>query len=434
MPVSQLANHLKNCSAKPMLGANGAGRPPMKAPKIRNSNQNSQSGKINLRSGLLPSHLGSSTVGRAWALSALHPCNEDGLGSVGIPDTTNFQVCTPEARSQLVINQPSGVAANATWDCVVLIPDIVEFSSVVFTKPSNKTWAEIRADLNSATPTATPPTLSKFSLFSSNYISEDADRWRTTHRGATAHLNASAIANQGMVYADNWGYELINHQDPADPNRGTVCFSTPLIDPTSMTERSPKMYVNNARFGCYDIMYPMSAVGAMPYFTGELLPGNADHVTFIYPDETSPNLAVLEDHAHSYVQGANHYSGVGGFTCGFMVFEGLAGDASIQLKVKQGLEMVPTNATIAQAFTKNSPMLDRDALDVVCRVAQSSAGAYPASYNDFSSILGSITNAIKGIAGPVSGIADFISKANIPVISGIADVVKSVTGTINGML
>lgn len=233
------------------------------------------------------------------------------------------------------------------------------------------------------------------------------------------------------MYADVWSYETRTH---TANTRKCVAFAPPLLDPSSMTEASPRMYVNNARYGCYNIMYPLSATGAMPYMSTLQVTEEANHAQFLWPDDTvDVSSGTIDTPAYAPLRGTQDYNSYGGFQCGFMVFEGLASDATIQLKTKQGLEIVPTNATIAQAFTRSSPMLDREALDVVARVAQTAAGSYPANYNDLSKVLGSVAGAIKGVAGPVAGIADFLSGAHIPVISDIAGVVGDVSKFISGI-
>lgn len=392
--------------------------PPKKMLPARGS-----SGTVNkLSRTLVPQDLGTTAEGRAWALKCLHPGNESGGGSYGIPDTTSLQICLPEARGQLIIAPPKPVTGSSnTWDCVLLIPDVIEISSIVYVKWSSQSWAEVRNDLNSATPTFTPPAINYYSLFSTATMRTDADSWRTTSRSATLHLNASEIADQGMLYADNWTYE--ETIVPSDP--GVQAHYLPLLTPAAMTERSPKMYVNRSKKGCYVICYPIQAVGAMPY--NSTVPG-ISQVQFVYPDQTVTDGIAYDAHCYSMLRSRVHASAKGGYTDGFMVIEGLAADASLQVKTKQGIEMVPTNATIAQAFTRPSPMLDRVALDAVARVAQSAPGAYPADYNDLSKVIGSIGNIIRGIAGPVSGIADFVSGAGIPIVSdisaGIRDILK----------
>jgi len=91
------------------------------------------------------------------------------------------------------------------------------------------------------------------------------------------------------------------------------------------------------------------------------------------------------------------------------------------------MELVPTSSTIMQAFTGPSPLLDSQALEVVSRVAQQSAGAYPASYNDLSSILGSVWSAVKGIVKPIGEIANFAAGTKIPVISDIGSFVSDIS-------
>jgi hypothetical protein len=417
-----------------MPGANGGGVRKMPAAPAMSSTR-AKGGNDRLLK-LLPSHLGSTVEGQKWALKCLHPCGETVGGSYGIPDTTSLQICLPEARGQLVISAPTNPPnTTATWDCVIMFPDVVEVSCVVFTKWASQTWEQVRTNLNSTTPTFTPPVINYYSLFNDTNMTADADSWRVTSSGATTHLNASQIANQGMVYADHWPYEMHARSFPADADHsawnGTV-VAPPTMIPSDMVERSPRCYINNARKGCYAVQLPLQATGALPYYsTGGFGDSGApaEHVQFLYPDQTDVEafgLSLRDDKSYAPLKTKAWASARGGFTCSFMVYEGIAQDANIQVKTKESIEMVPTNKTIAQAFTRQSPMLDREALDAVARVAQSSAGAYPADYNDLSKILGSIAGAIRGVAGPVSGIADFISGTGIPIVSDIAGGIRDI--------
>jgi len=374
--------------------------------------------------------LGTSVEGKKWALRCLHPCDEQGGGTLGIPDTTNLPVSLPECRSQTVVGAPHQITAGQTWDLVALIPDNPEIALVLYTKLSGQGWVTVRNNLNSATPTYSAPLIVNYSLFSAGGLSKDATQWRTTHRGATFHLNASYIANQGMVYADNYPVDYVRVSADAAPGPPPVpalaasLVRVPLMDPNSMTQRSTRLYVNNAREGCYVVMYPVDATGAMPYFDEQSIGGdNANaRVQFQYPDEWSPYVPGIPYQAPAYqtLLAPVARTAIGGFSAGIVVFEGLDSTATVQIKTKAGIEMVPTNDSIAQAFTTQSPLLDRVALDAVARVAQRAPGAYPADYNDLSKVLGSIWDTVRGVAGPLAGIGDFVGGLGIPVVSGIA--------------
>jgi len=220
---------------------------------------------------------------------------------------------------------------------------------------------------------------------------------------------------------------------PAFPSWSGAVYRLPLIDPSSMAERSTRLYVNNAREGVYTVRYPLEATGAMEYYDESSVPNPAPENTsraciqFNWPDIDSVGSASsFQSGAYTSLRTRNGVSAKGGFMTGLWVWEGLDSAASVQVKTKAGIEMTTTNATIAQAFTNLSPMLDQEALDVVARVAQRAAGSYPANYNDLSKILGSIWGAVKGIAGPVVGIADHLSGMGVPVLSDVSAVVRDI--------
>jgi len=422
-----------------MLGQNGAGirKGPATAQQIM-APLVGKSGNNKLQK-QLPAHLGSTREGAQWALKCLHPCGEQSGGTYGIPDRTSLQVALPEARGQLVITAPSQLTAGQTWDCVVIFPDIVEVSCVVFVKGSGQTWSTVRANLDSTTPTYTAPVINYYSLFSSTDMANDARKWRTAHGGATGHLVANSLTDQGMQYGDLAEAELVPRSadakvgPPAFPSWSGAVYRLPLIDPSSMAERSTRLYVNNAREGVYTVRYPLEATGAMEYYDESSVPNPAPENTsraciqFNWPDIDSVGSASsFQSGAYTSLRTRNGVSAKGGFMTGLWVWEGLDSAASVQVKTKAGIEMTTTNATIAQAFTNLSPMLDQEALDVVARVAQRAAGSYPANYNDLSKILGSIWGAVKGIAGPVVGIADHLSGMGVPVLSDVSAVVRDI--------
>jgi hypothetical protein len=242
-----------------------------------------------------------------------------------------------------------------------------------------------------------------------------------------------------MQYADITEGELVGRQGaavvgpPAFPAWSGAVYVLPLIDPSSMADRSTRLYVNNAREGVYTVRYPMEATGAMEYFDESSTPNPApdntvqDVIQFNWPDVAGANSGGSYQNAASLpLRTRSGATAKGGFMTGLWVWEGLDSAASIQVKTKAGIEMTTTNATIAQAFTNLSPMLDQEALDVVARVAQRAAGSYPANYNDLSKILGSIWGAVKGIAGPVVGIADHLSGMGVPVLSDVSAVVRDI--------
>lgn len=397
---------------------------------------------VNKLAKLLPADIGSTDAGRAWALKCLHPNSESNSRAMGIPDNTSLPVALPETRTEITVRAPTNLdgtplAPDVNWDCYVIVPDTVEVAAVVVTKPSNVEWSALKTTLNEADVKATAPVINYFPLFGDGVITGMADQYRTTSRGLTVHMDSNFINNQGMVYADNWPSEGFNSSAKGAGSVSSIrtrVEKLPLMNPGAMVQRSPRCYVGNARDGVYVVSYPVQSSVAIPYHTqSDTEPEEGDSgegaywTTFLYPDEHGAAPSVLGDAAHrKYMATRGSVASEGGYTCAVALFTGLSSAANLQLKVRQGLELVPTDQTPMQAFTGASPLLDRVALDAVARVAQQSAGAYPASYNDLSKILGNVWQSIKGIVKPVSEIANFASGSGIPVISDVGGIIKDV--------
>jgi hypothetical protein len=457
-----LAQHESSAHATAPTKARTQVRPGQNGGGIRNTNPYTEltaqgvsgvaknGSTVNKLRKLLPNDLGTTEHGREWALKVLHPMGEGNNRTVGIPDTTNLPVAVPEMRTEFTVNAPKTLAGAAlpsdqNWDCVILVPDSTEIAALIMTKPSNVSWADLRAALNLPTVVCTPPQFVYHALFdpavgdvTTNHI---ADKYRHTHKGCSIHMDSNFISNQGKVFADHWPVDfspisLTAAETGTSAVRATL-HRLPDLSSGAMVQRSPRVYVNNAREGTYVVMYPVQATVAIPYHdiaadqvpegaTGE---GNA-WMMFNYPDESAVLTdAVIGDKAHlKYMSSATSRYAQGGFSCGIINIQGLASTANLFAKSFAGIEMVPTSSSAVQAFTGPSPLLDRTALDAVARVAQQSPGAYPVSYNDLSQILGTVYDTIKGITTPVNEIAKFAGSTGIPVISDIGNFIKGITG------
>jgi hypothetical protein len=422
------------------LGENGAGRrvvtqpfkpAPGKAKAWKNGTGTSTNNRL---SRLLPAELGTTEAGKAWALKCLHPNSESTMGSQGIPDTSSYQIALPEARSNLVISKPAGLA-DKNWDVVVMFPDCVEIACIAYYRTSGQTWQQVRDGLNATPPTAgfAAPQIFYNSLFKDTTMHNDADKWRITSHGATTHLDTAALTDQGMVYADHWPHEDFTAMQaaaegpPVLTEYNAFLYVMPNMQSSDMVERSPRTYVNNARYGSYTVMYPSDTTLSAPYFSNRGTE-KVKSIQFLWPDQstsvTTPELYTKP--AYTGLMTAEGRFDLGGFTTGFVLYEGIDKVSNVQVKVKTAFEIVPTNQTIAQAFTNRSPLCDLKALEVVGRVAQNAPGSYPADYNDLSKVLGSIWNTVKGVVGPASVVADFVSGLGIPMVSDGARIARNV--------
>jgi len=462
--AAELKRHLakrhpgKKTSSKPLLGGDAASRGPPRAMTKANKQtgqrlvggSTASGNKVNVRGKELRNMgaLGSTEDGRGWALSCLHPMGESVDMSRAIPDPNNMWTARPTFVSQDVFSAPTasgGGALTSTWDCVIVFPDIVEIAAVVFVKPSTETWSTVRTNVTGATPNATwRPNFVLYQPFVGGTapLHHNCERWRVSSRGATTHLNASFTANQGMVYAANLPDELDSlffpgpaTADPLYPPVYVALHKYGTLDSVSIAQRARNYYSNNAREGCYCVMYPTSSTFAIPWQTQSNSLSGADSVAnntgrpmVPWPDE---NGAFAEPTTYPFskaTMGPVDMYSRGGFTTGFMLYEGLAPDASVVLKTRTAIECSPSsNSGVLQCFVRQNPMLDMKALETVAKVAQTAAGAYPANYNDLGKLLGEIWGAVSGVAKPA---LNWAKGSGIPIVGDVAGVLDSVLGAL----
>lgn len=449
----------KKTTGKPLLGGDAASRgPPRQLTKSGKQsgqrlavNSTASGGKVNVRGKQLRNMgaLGSTEDGRSWALSCLHPMGEDVDMSRAIPDPNNMWTARPTFVSQDVFSAPTasgGGALTGTWDCVIVFPDVVEIAAVVFVKPSSETWNTVRTNVSGATPNATwRPNFVLYQPFTTGAtgaLHRTCERWRVSSRGATTHLNASFTANQGMVYAANLPDELASlfypgptAADPLYPPQYVALHGYGTLDSVSIAQRARNYYSNNAREGCYCVMYPTSSTFAIPWQTQETSLSGAEldaldngRIMLNWPDRFDPIVEPLAYPISKTTMGPDNMFSRGGFTTGFMLYEGLAPDASVVLKTRTAVEVSPSsNSGVLQCFVRQNPMLDMKALETVAKVAQTAAGAYPANYNDLGKLLGEIWGAVSGVAKPALGWA---KNSGIPIVGDVAGVLDSVLGAL----
>lgn len=449
----------KKTAGKPQLGgvaaSGGPPRPLTKSGKRPGQalalNSTASGGKVNVRGKQLRNMgaLGSTEDGRSWALSCLHPMGEDVDTSRAIPDPNNMWTARPTFVSQDVFSAPTaagGGVLTGTWDCVLVFPDVVEIAAVVFVKPSTETWNTVRTNVTSATPNATwRPNFVLYQPFTTGVagaLHRTCERWRVTSRGATTHLNASFTANQGMVYAANLPDDLASlfypgptTADPLYPPQYVAVHKYGTLDSVSIAQRARNYYSNNAREGCYCVMYPTNSTFAIPWQTRETSLSGAELDTFYngrvlipWPDQINGFVETGTYPFSKSTMGPDNMFSRGGFTTGFMLYEGLAPDASVVLKTRTAVEVCPSsNSGVLQCFVRQNPMLDMKALETVAKVSQTAAGAYPANYNDLGKLLGEIWGAVSGVAKPA---LSWAKGSGIPIVGDVASVLDSVLGAL----
>jgi hypothetical protein len=113
-------------------------------------------------------------------------------------------------------------------------------------------------------------------------------------------------------------------------------------------------------------------------------------------------------------------------------FQGIDKAATLQVKTRRymenQLEVVNQGSGPAQAalrpFLHPSPIYDFAAVECAAIVAQTSPHAYPASDNDFGTVMGKIWNTIKSVGSHVVNALDIAGGMGLPFAGPIAQIGK----------
>lgn len=87
--------------------------------------------------------------------------------------------------------------------------------------------------------------------------------------------------------------------------------------------------------------------------------------------------------------------------------------ASVRVKSRLFIEAISTGAGAISPYVHRSPVLDQLAIDTVATVGQTTADAFPASFNSFGTIMNTIWTGIKRVARPLLGVVEKIPGAGL---------------------
>lgn len=366
----------------------------------------------------------------AWLLKCLHPALP--ASSPGIPDHSYVHSVRPEFRSQTIIGAPPGLA-TPTWDLLIwrrptegspvrwcAAPGGTNFR--VNGLPAGATAGEVTLidhlpGLPSAMSHVTPGNDTAFPI-STIVPADDAYVWRTQYASLTAYLTASALNDQGTVFA-------VQQQRDVMPDLGTLAFNgsydPPLIvrrartsvpfEENEMLLMDPKAYTAPAREGVYlplrlsgpsqlfvrpsvddtGLMKVQDSIVGFPssqpgFGTTRRAPlmgtivSNYDqqYVSQYYPftDTTLNSYEFSWDNVHQAV----------------IIFRGLAPAASVTLKHYVGLEQQPGVDAPTRQFARVPNMYVPRAMEAYYRLVHELPSAYPSSFNALGTILGAISS------------------------------------------
>jgi hypothetical protein len=285
---------------------------------------------------------------------------------------------------------------------------------------------------------------------------------RIIGRGHTMHLRASGTTNQGTVFGGqvhslDWvrDYDTGFNGAQGTPPSRYAQHRVP-INPAELTALDPAVVEWEAWNGLYMPLrfaentwrYEVAAPGAPVLYSGAgasptsgYLPGS--WIQIADSSAASPSAVNLPQ-TPTYtlpseaptVGGAIIYgtSDATPFLTGVAFFEGISTEASVQIKSRIYMENqleastygVNAAGTALRAFAEPSPIYDWAALEVAATVSQAGPHAYPASANDFSTVMGSIWNTLKSVGKHVVGALDIASGLGLPFAGPIAGVAHAI--------
>lgn len=379
-------------------------------------------GHFNLLKNSVPV-MGSTPEGKQFAMRQLHPNDETARGGCKIPDEWSGESVAAELRYDTKIAAPSGT--DSTWDCIILSTPNPDIPLVYLTRKSNDTWkydeptaynvpGYVNANSGSQQWFTSSSKWSGLNDATTNRpnLGILAQSTRSVYKGITVHLIANSLTDQGMSYAvqytDSGSIEPLNDTSTSEGGAASDGPANPVLrsytgipsEVTQLFDKSAGTVALPAREGAY-MSHRFSAPTHL--FQGTTAFGEAVALGL----GTIKAPTVLGSFPSSGpVEGSKRwlFEPAGDLNFGVILFAGIDKAASLDVKVRAGLECVPKVGSPWTSFTGQSPTLDRSALDGVRMVGGKLAMSYPANYNDWG-LLGKVIKGAMNYFLPGSGVA-----------------------------
>jgi len=213
--------------------------------------------------------------------AALYP--PSGYRRVGIPDSNWVSSVQIDANPSIAISAPVGTAADATWDCLIVVPPGDVTAAFVVAAPSGTNFYDSVAPVGTDVAYShalqmTPATaaaqkynvvVTTFTATGCNTVSGahycrrsgvGTDAFRSSYRGVTLHCTSSELYNGGTLYASQFPslYDLrgldFETVVPAGTSETFTCARAQAqlpLDENAMTNMVPGTYVSEARHGVF---------------------------------------------------------------------------------------------------------------------------------------------------------------------------------------
>lgn len=351
------------------------------------------SGTTNLLRPVVDRHLGTSAEGRRYALRHLHPCDETLAGGERIPDEWAGSSAALELRARGRVAAPG----QGSWDCALLCFPSPDCPVVIVTRSSGAEWPTAPG---TRTPIQFPILPLQHGSGVPGRLAHMASSYRGVYKGVTVHHVKSSLNNQGMVYAGQWSQipdvELDTSTNPAQP---VNLYNSLPLEIDDLYGKDASMTAREAKEGVY--MPFRFSQPTYTYQAGTATTGKATSVQYTYfKTDGSEQLSTVDNTNGSWCNTSPHI----GLNMGVILFTGLDVTASLDVKVRQGLEVITEARSPWSGFLETGPPLDRMALDRVRYVSSQLAGSYPSAYNDFGLLSGPIAAlAAKAVLGGALG-------------------------------
>lgn len=369
--------------------------------------------------------LGNTSEGTYWAMRALHPCDETRGGGTAIPDQSATQSANLEYRVDSVIATAGDPDIN--WDCQLLFIPFGELPVVYRRRQIGADWSPWfglapngsfiqPGDLTLGTgdASATPPTWIGPAETSSPSLLKSTTGYRSTYRGVTVILNASSLANEGYVTAGQWESrpdvgESALAELGATPPENASQYKVAVIndvptDPSQIITKCPETGQWEARKGIYmPLRFPDPAHQYTTPAGTETSNIIADIVVAspiqILPSGSSASTLVRNSNVSNTV---HTVSGTVNLNLGTAIFSGLNANASLVIKCRAGMELVPVSDSPMSGFIAEAPLKDGAAIDAVQGIASKLPVVYEARFNSLGAIVPYILKAAKYIIPAVA--------------------------------
>jgi hypothetical protein len=368
---------------------------------------------------LIEDFIGRGGSGGSWAFRALDPCAEQLAGGERIPDRTTGETVAFECRGDRTIMPPTDLADSAEWDCLILSMPIPEAPIWIFTKKtSDANWPaqpSIFGDpavnpgyvWNVHDPTwwklrSTGPTLGNYS-----------EAFRTTFKGFSVLHDAPDLYNQGRVFLGQYRSHAIkvDYTESAltGNDKGAVTsnlwFKKIPSDQSALLSACPGMVKMRAVHGAYIPSrfsnpvhtYTDTPWGYLRIDDTAVATRGLSAVTYEMTDGNGNNLG---EHTLTGTDASawTVVSGTDNTQVGVCLFTGMAKQATLDIKLRFGLEAQAAPASPWSLFTEETPYPDEAAITEMAIIQDKMDTGYPESYNSFGALIPVIGGIVAEIA------------------------------------